>query len=50
MKCASCGTRIKGDPVWVDDEPYCSEECAGMEPSDDEEIEYEEDKQDAWGG
>jgi hypothetical protein len=42
MKCASCGDKIKGDPVWMDDEAYCSEECADMGPVEEEEPEEEE--------
>jgi endogenous inhibitor of DNA gyrase (YacG/DUF329 family) len=41
MKCASCGEIIKGDPVWRDEKPYCSEECADIGPFDEEEEEEE---------
>jgi len=42
MNCASCGEKIKGDPVWRDEKPYCSEECADIGPFDEEEGEEEE--------
>ncbi|MGB8657303.1 MAG: hypothetical protein WCE90_05905 [Candidatus Zixiibacteriota bacterium] len=46
MHCASCGDKIKGEPIWKDDEPYCSEECANMGPLDeDEELEEEEEEE-----
>ena len=45
MKCASCGEKIKGDPVWKDDEPYCSEECADMGPFEEEEEDEEEEEE-----
>jgi hypothetical protein len=51
MKCASCGDVIKGDPLWVDDLPYCCEECADMGPfeedqeEEDEEAEGEEEEE-----
>ena len=45
MKCASCGDKIKGDPVWMDDEAYCSEECADMGPVEEEEPEEEEEEE-----
>jgi hypothetical protein len=54
MKCASCGNLIKGDPLWVDDLPYCCEECADMgpfeedEPGEEEEEEEEMQTEDAW--
>ncbi len=32
MKCASCGEIMEGDPMWVDGEAYCSEECAEAGP------------------
>jgi len=41
LKCASCGEEIKGDPVWKDEKPYCSEECADIGPFDEEEEEEE---------
>lgn len=46
MKCTSCGEKIKGKPVWVDDDPYCSEECAGTISEEDEEFEKEEEDED----
>jgi hypothetical protein len=45
MKCACCGEKIKGEPVWVGDDPYCCEECADMGAVEDEELEMEEDKE-----
>ncbi len=46
MNCASCGDKIKGEPIWVEDEPYCSEECADMGPLDeDEEFDEEEEEE-----
>jgi hypothetical protein len=45
MMCASCGDKIKGDPVWMDDEVYCSEECADMGPVEEEEPEEEEEEE-----
>ena len=41
MKCASCGKKIKGKPVWRDDQPYCSDECADRGPIEEEEKEEE---------
>jgi hypothetical protein len=48
MKCASCGEKIKGEPVWRDNEPYCCEECADIGPFDYEEEEEEREKQESW--
>jgi hypothetical protein len=48
MQCVSCGKKIKGEPVWVDSEPYCSQECADMGPDENEEIEGEEEDEDKW--
>jgi hypothetical protein len=28
MICVGCGDKIIGNPCWMDDEPYCSWECA----------------------
>ena len=42
MKCASCGERIEGTPVWMDDEAYCSAECADIGPMEDDYTEDEE--------
>ncbi len=47
MKCASCGDTIKGDPLWVDDLPYCCEECADMGPFEEEE-ERERETEETW--
>ncbi len=46
MKCASCGDKIKGEPIWIDDDPFCSEECADIGPmDDDDEFEEEEEEE-----
>jgi hypothetical protein len=54
MRCASCGEKIKGDPIWKEDVAYCSEECAEMgllendyedEEEDEEYDEEEEEKE-----
>jgi hypothetical protein len=45
MNCASCGDKIKGEPIWLDDEPYCSQECADLGPVEEDE-EYEEEEED----
>ncbi len=45
MQCASCGRKIKGEPVWVDGEPYCSQDCADMGPAEKEGIESEEEEE-----
>ncbi len=47
MKCASCQEKIKGDPVWRDDEPYCSDECADMGPIEEEERDWEEEEEES---
>jgi hypothetical protein len=48
VKCASCGEVILGTPVWVDDHPYCCEECADVGPLE-EEIEQEEwEREETW--
>jgi hypothetical protein len=46
MQCASCGEKIKGKPVWKDDKPYCSDECADMGPIEGEEEDLEEEEED----
>lgn len=45
MRCTSCGEVIAEEPIWVDGEPYCSQECADEMVFEDEEYEehYEED-------
>jgi hypothetical protein len=48
MKCASCGDVIKGEPMWVDDLPYCCEECADMGPFEEEEEGRE--REEMWEG
>jgi NAD-dependent SIR2 family protein deacetylase len=45
MKCSSCGENIKGEPVWKDDEPYCSEECAEAGSFDEEDYDEDEDEE-----
>jgi len=45
MNCASCGDKIKGEPIWLEDEPYCSQECADLGPVEEDE-EYEEEEED----
>jgi ribosome-binding protein aMBF1 (putative translation factor) len=45
MKCACCGDKIKGDPIWVNDDPYCCEECADAGPIEEEEIEVEDEEE-----
>jgi hypothetical protein len=44
MRCAWCGEKIEEDPVWKDDKPYCSQECADMGSTEEEEEEEEEEK------
>ncbi|KPK99669.1 MAG: hypothetical protein AMJ91_06875 [candidate division Zixibacteria bacterium SM23_73_3] len=44
MQCASCGRKIKREPVWVDGEPYCSQDCADMGPAEKEGIESKEEE------
>ncbi len=46
MKCACCGEIIEGDPIWADDMPYCSEECAEIGPTVNYNEEEYEDYQD----
>jgi hypothetical protein len=48
MKCASCGEKILGDPVWLNDKPYCCEECADVGPFEEEEEEEEWEKEESW--
>lgn len=45
MRCAYCGEKIEGTPIWRGDEAYCSEECADLETVEDEceDEEHEED-------
>jgi len=45
MKCASCGEEIEGKPIWKDDKPYCSEECADMESMEEEEEKEDEEEE-----
>jgi hypothetical protein len=44
MKCTCCGEKIKGEPVWIDNDPYCCDECADMEPAMDDDIEEEDEE------
>lgn len=45
MECASCGEKVKGDPVWKVNHPYCSDECAKMGPFEEEEGDWEEEEE-----
>jgi len=42
MRCAGCGQTIEGEPFWVDNEAYCSEQCAEEFALDEEGEEWEE--------
>jgi hypothetical protein len=42
MRCASCGEKIEGTPIWREDEAYCSEDCADLETIEDEYEDEEE--------
>lgn len=44
MRCTGCGQTIKGKPYWVDDDPYCSPECA-EEYSSEEDLDEEEEEE-----
>lgn len=48
MRCASCGEQILGDPVWVDNMPYCCEQCADVGPLDEDAEEEEWEKEESW--
>jgi hypothetical protein len=39
MRCVNCGEVITGEPVWVEDEPYCCQECADEMFFEEEESE-----------
>jgi hypothetical protein len=45
VRCTNCREVIEGEPVWVEDEPYCCQECADEMSFDDEECDedYDED-------
>lgn len=45
VKCAWCGETINSDPVWRDEELYCSDECADMGPFEEEEEKWEEEEE-----
>ena len=45
MRCAYCGEKIEDEPVWREDEPYCSEECADLATAEEEEEEELEDEE-----
>jgi hypothetical protein len=40
MRCRNC-REVIDEPVWVDGEPYCSQECADSMIVEDEEYELE---------
>ena len=40
MRCRNC-REVIDEPVWVDGEPYCSQECADSVIFEDEEYEME---------
>ena len=43
MRCVSRGMIIEGDPIWVEGEVYCCDECAEIGPLINDHIEeYEE--------
>lgn len=48
MQCASCGRKIKGEPVWVDGEAYCSQDCADMDSAENEGTESEQEEEEKW--
>ena len=41
MRCINCGEVITGEPIWIDGEPYCCQECADEMIFEDEEYEEE---------
>jgi hypothetical protein len=43
MICVGCGDKIIGNPCWMDEEPYCSWECAeaSLDEADPESV-YDE--------
>jgi len=43
MRCAYCREKIDDEPVWRNNQPYCSEECAKLALSEEEE-EFEEEE------
>ncbi|PJA30254.1 MAG: DNA gyrase inhibitor YacG [candidate division Zixibacteria bacterium CG_4_9_14_3_um_filter_46_8] len=44
MICVGCGDKIVGKPYWIEDQPFCSQECAeaGMDDGEMLEEEYAE--------
>jgi endogenous inhibitor of DNA gyrase (YacG/DUF329 family) len=36
MICVGCGEKIKGEPYWLDNQPFCSRECAEIDSEDEE--------------
>lgn len=46
MRCTNCGEVIEGEPVWVEDEPYCCQECADEMILEDEECEEDDEGDD----
>jgi endogenous inhibitor of DNA gyrase (YacG/DUF329 family) len=45
MRCAYCGEKIEDEPVWREDEPYCSKECADLATTEEEWEEEEEEEE-----
>jgi len=45
MRCAYCGEKIEDEPVWRENEPYCSEECADLATTEEEEEEEWEEEE-----
>ena len=51
MRCVNCREVITGEPVWVEDEPYCCQECADeMFLEEESEESFEEDYEDGRQG
>ncbi len=44
MICVGCGDKIIGEPYWVENQPFCCEECAAVDSEEefDEELDNEE--------
>ncbi len=45
MRCAYCGEKIDGEPIWKNNQPYCSEECYELASSEEEESEEMEEEE-----
>ena len=45
MRCVYCGEKIEDEPVWREDEPYCSKECADLATTEEEWEEEEEEEE-----